>query len=577
MKVEESLNVTFDETPSLTKTSPLEDDDLVEEEAIEFHKIKPLGNNLKDKSLENNEIINIKESKSHPLDNVTGDLNQRTLRSQAQDKNNFFCFLSTIEHINVNEALKDRSRVMALQEELNQFISNYVWELVPNPMDMAIIRTKWVYRKKLDENGVVTRNKARLVAQGLWYPKGSGIETIVYADFDNARDYADRKSTSGIWTFMGCCLTSRFSKKQAALAISTTEAEYVSTRKASTIFTIIPSSPSSPAVTTITISPYCRRPPLRGTTTSTPPPQQGTMSSPNHPTSDIEDALSLNFHDYFPATSGNNSPNSSYDFTKYLLATLVFSHLHDMEVMPTYDATDIELPIPLLQTIIAQPTSLPPSSVSPIMPPKRTSTSESPAMTQAAIKKLVADSVFIALVAQATNMANTDNTTRPRETHEARKCTYKEFMSCQPFYFNDTEGAIGLIHWFERTESAFSRSNCIEDCKVKFATGTLTYDALTWWNSYAKPIGIEKADKITWTELKRLLTNKCYPRTEVKKMEDEFYNLVVKENDLKTYIRRFQELALLCPNMVPNSEKLMKVFIGGLPRSIEGNVTASKP
>nr|GEZ09937.1 hypothetical protein [Tanacetum cinerariifolium] len=60
-------------------------------------------------------------------------------------------------------------------------------------------------------------------------------------------------------------------------------------------------------------------------------------------------------------------------------------------------------------------------------------------------------------------------------------------------------------------------------------------------------------------------------------MEDEFYNLVIKENDLKTYIRRFQELALLCLNMVPNSEKLIEVFIEGLPRSIDGNVTASKP
>ncbi|GJS84281.1 putative reverse transcriptase domain-containing protein [Tanacetum coccineum] len=60
-------------------------------------------------------------------------------------------------------------------------------------------------------------------------------------------------------------------------------------------------------------------------------------------------------------------------------------------------------------------------------------------------------------------------------------------------------------------------------------------------------------------------------------MEDEFYNLTVKGHDLKTYIRRFQELAVLCPTMVPNSEKLMEVFIGGLPRSIEGNVTTSKP
>ncbi|GJR12674.1 retrovirus-related pol polyprotein from transposon TNT 1-94 [Tanacetum coccineum] len=164
-KVEESLNVTFDETPSPPKTSPLEDDDLVEEGVIEVNKTKPLGNDLEDKSLENNEIINIKQSKSHPLDNVIGNLNQRTLRLQAQDKSSFFCFLSTIEPKNVSKALKDESWVMAMQEELNQFISNDVWELVPNPMDMTIIGTKWVYRNKLDENGLVTRNKARLVAQ----------------------------------------------------------------------------------------------------------------------------------------------------------------------------------------------------------------------------------------------------------------------------------------------------------------------------------------------------------------------------------------------------------------------------
>ncbi|GJZ65460.1 hypothetical protein Tco_0622156 [Tanacetum coccineum] len=60
-------------------------------------------------------------------------------------------------------------------------------------------------------------------------------------------------------------------------------------------------------------------------------------------------------------------------------------------------------------------------------------------------------------------------------------------------------------------------------------------------------------------------------------MDDEFYHLPVKGNDLKTYVRRFQELATLCPTMVPDYEKMMEVFIGGLPRSIEGNVTASKP
>ncbi|GJU66252.1 reverse transcriptase domain-containing protein [Tanacetum coccineum] len=214
------------------------------------------------------------------------------------------------------------------------------------------------------------------------------------------------------------------------------------------------------------------------------------------------------------------------------------------------------------------------------MPPKRTLTSETPAITFATIQQLINDGISSALKAQAASMASTRNPNRntgPTGTPVAKTGKYKEFVSYQPFYFNGTEGAVSLIRWFERTESVFSRSHCAEENKVTYATGTLTDDALSWWNSYAQPIGINQANQITWTELKRLLTDKYCPRTEVKKMEDEFYNLVVKGNDLKTYIRRFQELAVLCPNMVPNAEKLMEVFINGLPRSIEGNVTASKP
>ncbi|GKF19412.1 hypothetical protein Tco_0068050 [Tanacetum coccineum] len=150
------------------------------------------------------------------------------------------------------------------------------------------------------------------------------------------------------------------------------------------------------------------------------------------------------------------------------------------------------------------------------MPPKRTSTSKAPAMTQAAIRKLVDDSVTAALEAQSANMANTDNTTRPREALVVRKCIYKEFMICQPINFKGTKGAIKLIRWFERTESV-----------------------------------IEEAYKITWVEFKKLLIKKYCPRTE--------------------------ELATVYPTIVPDSEKMMEVFIGGFPRSIKGNVTASKP
>ncbi|GJY71977.1 retrovirus-related pol polyprotein from transposon TNT 1-94 [Tanacetum coccineum] len=164
MKIEESLNVTFDETPPPSKTSPLVDDDLDEEEAIKVTEKKNLENDIDDETLKVDEIVNIKESKNHPLENVIGNLNQITLRSQAQNQSNFFYFTSIIEPNNVNEALKEASCIITMQEELNQFIVNDVWELVPHPKSMTIIGTKWVYRNNLDENGVVSRNKARLVA-----------------------------------------------------------------------------------------------------------------------------------------------------------------------------------------------------------------------------------------------------------------------------------------------------------------------------------------------------------------------------------------------------------------------------
>nr|GEX57539.1 hypothetical protein [Tanacetum cinerariifolium] len=84
------------------------------------------------------------------------------------------------------------------------------------------------------------------------------------------------------------------------------------------------------------------------------------------------------------------------------------------------------------------------------MPPKRKSTSAAPAMTQAAIRQLIADGIAAAWEAQAATMANTDNpnrNTKPRETPVAKRGKYKEFISCQPFYLNGTKGVVGLIRW----------------------------------------------------------------------------------------------------------------------------------
>ncbi|GKE47843.1 retrotransposon protein, partial [Tanacetum coccineum] len=109
-KIEESLNVTFDENPPPSKTSLMVDDDFdEEEEAIKITEKKNLENDIEDESLEIDEIVNIKESRNHPLENVIENLNQRNLRPQAQNQSNFFCFISTIGPKNMNEALGDES------------------------------------------------------------------------------------------------------------------------------------------------------------------------------------------------------------------------------------------------------------------------------------------------------------------------------------------------------------------------------------------------------------------------------------------------------------------------------------
>ncbi|GKB61645.1 hypothetical protein Tco_0917831 [Tanacetum coccineum] len=168
--------------------------------------------------------------------------------------------------------------------------------------------------------------------------------------------------------------------------------------------------------------------------------------------------------DYSPASLGNTSPNPLDDLSNYLLASLAISPFRDdpyMKVMQAYNATSNESPISPPQAPIASPTVLPPSLVFEIgesshkthlelheeqietilnhldelpleriehmedkieglgngrviiqMAPKRTPTSAAPAMSRAAIRKLVADSVAATLEAQSATMANADNTNR---------------------------------------------------------------------------------------------------------------------------------------------------------------------
>nr|GEX72710.1 hypothetical protein [Tanacetum cinerariifolium] len=140
-----------------------------------------------------------------------------------------------------------------------------------------------------------------------------------------------------------------------------------------------------------------------------------------------------------------------------------------------------------------------------------------------------------------------------RPVQPARICSYTDFMKCQPLNFKGTEGVVGLSQWLEKMESIFHISGRATDNQVKFATCTL--------------LGT----------LKKKLTEKYYPKGEIKKLEIEPWNLRVKGNDVAAYTQRFQELALMCTKFLADETKKVDKYISGLPDKIYENVMSTRP
>jgi hypothetical protein len=110
----------------------------------------------------------------HLIDQILGDIGKGvTTRSRLANFCEHYSFVSSIEPFRVEEALQDPDWVLAMQEELNNFKRNEVWSLVPCPKQ-NVMGTKWVFRNKQDEHGVVKRNKAQLMAKG--YAQVAGLD-----------------------------------------------------------------------------------------------------------------------------------------------------------------------------------------------------------------------------------------------------------------------------------------------------------------------------------------------------------------------------------------------------------------
>ncbi|GJX37502.1 putative reverse transcriptase domain-containing protein [Tanacetum coccineum] len=116
-----------------------------------------------------------------------------------------------------------------------------------------------------------------------------------------------------------------------------------------------------------------------------------------------------------------------------------------------------------------------------------------------------------------------------------------------------------------------------DDNHTSGTVGRRTERALTWWNSHVLTVSHDVTYAMTWADLRKKMTNKYFPRNEMKKLETELLNLKVKGTDVIGYNQRLQELALLCVRMFPKESNKIERYVGGLPDMIHGNIVASKP
>ncbi|GKC88220.1 hypothetical protein Tco_1148869, partial [Tanacetum coccineum] len=90
-------------------------------------------------------------------------------------------------------------------------------------------------------------------------------------------------------------------------------------------------------------------------------------------------------------------------------------------------------------------------------------------VTNAQIQAMINEGVTAALTARDatrnSNDSNTSGTGARRPVQVARKCTYQDFLKCQPLNFKGTEGVVGLTQWFEKIESVYSIRNCTVACQ----------------------------------------------------------------------------------------------------------------
>ncbi|KAK9050792.1 hypothetical protein SSX86_030237 [Deinandra increscens subsp. villosa] len=156
-------------------------------------------------------------------------------------------------------------------------------------------------------------------------------------------------------------------------------------------------------------------------------------------------------------------------------------------------------------------------------------------------------------------------------------CTFKHFNSCKPPIFYGSEGATGLLQWYESMENTFLNSDCPENLKVRHATSVFQKEALTWWNSEKHTRGLDAAMALSWNEVKELMNREFYPRSEIMKLEVEFWGLKQDSGENLAYNTRFKQLSYLAPHLVEPLSRAIEKYIKGLPIQIRDTMWGRNP
>ncbi|GKD43670.1 putative reverse transcriptase domain-containing protein [Tanacetum coccineum] len=166
---------------------------------------------------------------------------------------------------------------------------------------------------------------------------------------------------------------------------------------------------------------------------------------------------------------------------------------------------------------------------------------------------------------------------RANQRKATPSCGIKTFRASGAKEFFGTEGAVGLVTWFESIESVLHITKCPTESQVEFAASILQGRALTWWNTLVQTRGRATAIAQSWDDFKKLLMEGYCPDDEVQKLESEFWNHKMVGSDIDGYTARFHELAKLVPHMVTPESQHVNCYIRGLAPKIKPHVTSSKP